>query len=101
MIREILADLCHRQWSGWMEYEFSKGTFNQDGTWTMPAWAVERWKRQMKTPYANLSDSEQESDRVEADKFLGALAAHTEVESVAVTTKDYEITYKDYDGITY
>lgn len=84
MIREILADLCHRQWSGRMECLFSKGTFNQDGTWTMPAWAVERWKRQMKTPYAQLSGSEQESDQVEADKFLEILAAHTE-ESVAYT----------------
>ena len=43
MIREILADLCHRQWSGWMKYLFGKGTFNDDGTWTMPAWAVKRW----------------------------------------------------------
>lgn len=67
MIREILADLCHRQWSGWMKYLFSKGTFNEDGTWTMPSWAVERWKRQMETPYAQLSESEQESDRTEAE----------------------------------
>lgn len=73
MIREILADLCHRQWSGWMKYLFSKGTFNEDGTWTIPSWAVERWDRQMKTPYAQLSESEQESDRTEADKFLGVL----------------------------
>ncbi len=70
IIREILADLCHQQWSGWMKYLFSKGTFNGDGTWTMPCWAVQRWKRQVKTPYANLSDIEQESDRLEADNFL-------------------------------
>lgn len=69
-IRERLADLCHKQWSGWLNYMFSKGTFNPDGTWTMPAWAVERWKRQMETPYSELSKSEQDSDRNEADKFL-------------------------------
>ena len=78
MIREILADLCHRQWAGWMEYLFSKGTFNEDGTWTMPAWAVKRWKHQVKMSYANLSDSEQESDQIEADKFLEILATYTE-----------------------
>lgn len=70
MIREILADLCHKQWSGWMKYLFSKGTFNDDGTWTMPRWAVERWRTQMNTPYADLSNAEQDSDRLEADKFL-------------------------------
>lgn len=70
MIREILADLCHRQWSGWMKYLFGKGTFNEDGTWTMPVWAVKRWKQQMETPYSMLSESEQDSDRTEADKFL-------------------------------
>jgi len=72
-MRKLLAELCHSQWSGWMEYLFSKGTFNEDGTWTMPAWAVERWMRQMNTPYAELSEEEQESDRKEADKFIAAI----------------------------
>ena len=73
LLREQLADLAHQQWSGWMRYLFSKGTFNEDGTWTMPAWAVERWQRQMITSYEALSETEQESDRHEADKFLALL----------------------------
>lgn len=72
-MREKLAQLAHDQWSGWMEYLFSKGTFNEDGTWTMPVWAVDRWKRQMKMPYSELSESEQDSDRSEADKFMKVL----------------------------
>lgn len=93
MIREILADLCHQQWSGWMEYLFSKGIFNKDGTWTMPAWAVDRWKKQMNTPYANLSDTEQESDRIEADKFLIILIDDGyRGENTVATAKDYKIT---------
>ncbi len=71
--REILAELAHAQWSGWMEYLFSKGVVNEDGTWTMPLWAVERWQRQMKTSYNELSFDEKESDRKEADKFLAVL----------------------------
>ena len=71
--REILAELAHAQWSGWMEYLFSKGVVNEDGTWTMPLWAVERWRRQMKTSYNELSFDEKESDRKEADKFLAVL----------------------------
>jgi len=70
-IKEELAELCHKQWSGWMEYLFSKGTFNvRDGTWTMDAWAIKRWMKQMETPYAELSKDEQDSDRKEAEKFL-------------------------------
>ena len=69
-MREKLAELAHDQWSGWMEYLFKKGRFNKDGSWTMPPWAVKKWKRQMETPYSELSESEQESDRNEADKFL-------------------------------
>jgi len=72
-LRERLADLCHRQWSGWMEYLFSKGTFNDDGTWTMPAWAVKRWTAQMVATYEDLSPEEQNSDRKEADRFLALL----------------------------
>ena len=70
--REALAALVHGQWSGWMEYLFSKGTFNPDGTWTMPAWAVTRWARQMTTSYADLSEEEKENDRREADMLLNS-----------------------------
>ena len=72
-MREKFAVLSHEQWAGWMDYLFSKGTFNKDGTWTMPKWAVKRWKQQAKTPFSDLSHDEQESDRKEADKFLELL----------------------------
>ncbi len=72
-LRERLAELCHDQWSKWERYMFSMGTFNDDGTWTMPAWAVERWMRQMNTPYLDLSESEKEGDRRQADRFITLL----------------------------
>lgn len=56
-----------------MEYLFSKGIFNEDGTWTMPEWAVKHWKYQMETPYSELSQSGQDSDRSEADRFLAVI----------------------------
>ncbi len=68
--REALAELCHRQWSDWMRYLFKKCDKNEDGTVTIPKWAVGRWSRQMETEYSQLSEDEQLSDRIEADKFL-------------------------------
>ena len=70
-MREKLAELCHDQWSNWMEYLFQKCTHNiHTGEMTIPAWAVDRWKRQMSTKYEFLSESEKESDLKEADKFI-------------------------------
>lgn len=82
--REKLAEYAHDAWSGWMKYLFSKGELRwaepspdsqarPERVYIMPAWAVERWQRQMNTPYASLPESEKESDRDEADKMLAIL----------------------------
>jgi hypothetical protein len=76
--REALAELAHEQWVGWMRYMFSKSQFNDDGTVTIPEWAVDRWKRQVRTPYPELSDQEKSSDRTEADKVLALLFGRKE-----------------------
>lgn len=83
--REELAAYAHEAWSGWMEYLFSKCDIAQsgpafeadapDGRLIIPAWAVERWTRQMNTPYADLPESEKESDRKEADRMLAIMFA--------------------------
>lgn len=76
---ERLAELCHSQWSGWMEYLFSKceeaEAFDVDleGYILLPAWAVERWQRQMTTPYTDLPEEEKEADRIEAQKIIDLL----------------------------
>ena len=74
-LREQLADEQHAIWAHWMRYMFTQGTFSNNGTWTMPAAKVERWQRQMDTPYSDLSEKERESDRHQADKVLGVLSA--------------------------
>jgi len=56
-----------------MEYLFSKCIFDDDGTATIPAWAVTRWQRQIATPFEDLSPDEQESDLREADRMLAIL----------------------------
>jgi hypothetical protein len=69
-VRERLAAYAHMAWAGWMAYLFGKCQSHADGSVTIPAWAVERWVRQMLTLYEDLPVSEQVSDLVEADKIL-------------------------------
>ena len=55
----------------WMDaISFEKSMFNDDGTVTIPKWAVDRWMRQMQTEYKDLLEQEKESDRIEADRVL-------------------------------
>lgn len=88
-LREALAEYAHVAWSGWMKYMFEKGKFeyrHKDGggliavetVYVMPAWAVERWARQMNTEFSALPAEEQKSDYEEADKILSILSASNE-----------------------
>lgn len=71
--REKLAELCHKQWSGWIKYMFGKCLKKTNGTILIPEWAVTRWRRQAYTPYNKLTSQEKDSDRIEADKFISLL----------------------------
>jgi hypothetical protein len=70
-LREALAEHIHNNvWSGWMQWEFQFGEQHADGSFTIRADKVQRWRRQMATPYAKLPEDEKESDRAEANKIL-------------------------------
>lgn len=71
--REKLAGVVHDSWSHWMQHVFKNAVVNPDGSVTIPATLVARWKRQMKTQYQLLSEKEKDSDREQADKFLAVL----------------------------
>lgn len=72
-LRELYADRIHEARTNWMEHVFSKSTIHDDGTAIIPEWAVREWKRQMLTPYCDLSEAEKDADRREADVFLEML----------------------------
>lgn len=72
-LREALAAQEHERWSHWMRWQFECCIKNEDGSLTIPAPKVERWTRQMNTPYRDLSEQEKESDRREADETLKLL----------------------------
>lgn len=74
-LREQLAELAHVQWSGWMQYLFSKLDQQSDGSLVIPAEYVVALRRQMETAYADLLQQEQDDDRAEADKMLALMEA--------------------------
>lgn len=60
---EALAALEHERWSHWQRYLHEQCESNSDGSLTIPADLVNRWKRQMATPYQLLQEKEKKSDR--------------------------------------
>lgn len=79
-LRELLASRLHGIWAHWNSYMLSKcynglartpGNSNLQNVTIIPKELVERWQRQIETPYDKLSEPEKESDRHQADKILG------------------------------
>ena len=60
---EDMADAEHEKWASWMLYLFSQSAEQINGDVVIPKFKVDRWKRQCKTPYVELSESEKQSDR--------------------------------------
>ena len=63
----------HEIWAHWLRYQLSCCVENADGSLTVPAEYVERWRRQMETVYSELAEPERKSDREQADKILQLL----------------------------
>jgi hypothetical protein len=72
---EKLANIEHERWSGWQKYLHSLCHKEENGELTIPKYCVERWERQINTPYSELSEEEKESDRIEARKTLPIILA--------------------------
>jgi len=67
------ADLEHRRWAGWQKYLFSKCSETVNDNLIIPADLVDRWTKQINTPYSKLSEEEKESDRKEVRKYIPLL----------------------------
>ena len=63
-----MAEIQHGIWSHWMKYQFSK-CLSSLGERIIIKGLVERWTKQMNTPYNELSEEEKESDRKVVDEF--------------------------------
>jgi hypothetical protein len=85
--REQVAALEHEQWAHWTRYMLKElkpllnlacrfdllltvETLSEADAIDRALGALQRWKRQIETPYAELTEREKESDREWADKVL-------------------------------
>lgn len=68
--QEQMANKVHEVWASWMSYVFFSSKFNEDGSVTIPKMLVEKWSRQIATPYEDLPDHEKESDNIIAEEIL-------------------------------
>ena len=71
-IRDLIADRMHTSWSRWTSWVFTCSVPDAEGGHVIPKEKVERWKRQLNTPYSQLSEEEKKSDLWEADMILTA-----------------------------
>lgn len=78
------AAIEHERWAKWQRYLHAKCFTSEDGDLIIPKELVERWERQIATPYAELSETEKESDRREVRTYLPLL--HKYVYSIAEKT---------------
>lgn len=75
-----MARIQHDIWAHWMKYLFSccKKVDNSDSV-IIPADKVLSWKKQMQTPYDELSAEEKEADREVVRKFFCVLPKDSSV----------------------
>ena len=80
---ETLSGIQHTIWTRWMKHLFEVCPA-VNGQVIIPKEKVDRWLRQMRTPYEDLSESEKDSDREIAEEVLAVvLSQHFErVQSV-------------------
>lgn len=70
-LMEELAAIEHERWADWMRYLFSKAVPNAyTKNLSIMTNDIERWERQIATPYADLSEEDKEKDREQVRRYL-------------------------------
>lgn len=68
---EKMASMEHERWSKWQRYMHSKILPTEhDALMQIGSEWIERWNRQIDTPYESLSEKEKESDREQVYPYL-------------------------------
>jgi hypothetical protein len=70
---EELAAVEHTRWAHWQRYMHEQCKRLPDNSLVIPAHLVQRWEKQIETPYDQLSEKEKESDREQVKRVLPTL----------------------------
>ena len=67
-LREQLAAIEHERWADWQKW--CHKVLRENNPSPEIGDVLERWDRQIETPYAKLSEKEKDSDREQVDRYL-------------------------------
>jgi len=73
---EELAAIEHDRWAHWQKHVHQQCEPLCDGSLRIPSHLVRRWKKQIETPYIQLSEAEKRSDREQVERVLPVLAKY-------------------------
>ena len=74
-LRRRLAAIEHDRWAAWQGWVHSVCRRLPSGELVIPAALVERWERQIATPYDQLNEAEQLSDMGQVERYWPLIAA--------------------------
>ena len=88
-LKEQIADLVHRIWAGWWDYQDACSERTTTGSLVIPKNKVQRWDRQAKTDYNDLSEDERFSDIEIAEQYLELIDTYTRASNESAKAADY------------
>lgn len=74
-LREKLAAIEHERWADWQRWMHKKARMTDQGHLIIDREDVERWERQIATPYSDLSEKEKASDMEQVDRYWQLITA--------------------------
>lgn len=77
-LRRQLAAIEHQRWADWQRWMHEQCRRLDSGELAIPAALVERWDRQIDTPYEQLGEAEQRSDIDQVDRYWPLILAALE-----------------------
>lgn len=91
-LKEELAAIEHERWSDWQRYCHSKMTNLSCSPlyMSLPMKDYDHWRRQIATPYAELTEAEKQSDRNQVDRYWHLIDRYAQ----AVREEAYAAGYK-------
>ena len=94
-IREKLAEIEHERWSDWQAW--CHKILRENCPSPELEAVLERWDRQIATPYKDLSEAEKQSDREQVDRYLPLIQSLISDITTEAVIEELSNIYVDFD----